>query len=144
MTAITGTRRGFKELVDGTIRVTVDIDPECRRTFLTSFSEIDMPIALAPLKPGHTSAEKPKLGPLALLAVQWCKDKQFQEWAEVADEAAAADWVKRKCIVSSRRQLDEILQAGTLFQIYVRGPYMHHLENTKNATSTQKTKEKTC
>lgn len=49
MLAIAGTRRSMKELVDGTLRVQIDIDPAYRDEFLKSFSKIDMPVALAPL-----------------------------------------------------------------------------------------------
>lgn len=49
MTAIAGTRRALKELADGTIRVQIDIDPRFRTEFFQLFSQIDMPVALAPL-----------------------------------------------------------------------------------------------
>lgn len=49
MSVISGTRRGMKELVDGTIRVQIDIDPIHRAEFFAAFSRIDMPVALAPL-----------------------------------------------------------------------------------------------
>jgi hypothetical protein len=49
VSAISGTRRSMKELVDGTLRVQIDIDPAFRDEFLRSFSKIDMPVALAPL-----------------------------------------------------------------------------------------------
>lgn len=48
-TAVAGTRRSMKELVDGTIRVQIDIDPPDRAAFLRLFPNIDMPVALAPL-----------------------------------------------------------------------------------------------
>jgi hypothetical protein len=41
----------MKELVDGTIRVQIDIDPPQRADFLRLFPSIDMPVALAPLVP---------------------------------------------------------------------------------------------
>lgn len=52
MGAVAGVRRTMKELVDGTIRVQVDIDPKYRGEFLKLFPSIDMPVALAPLIPG--------------------------------------------------------------------------------------------
>ena len=45
MDAITGTRRQMKEMADGTIRVTVDIDMQFKDVFLTNFP-IDTPIAI--------------------------------------------------------------------------------------------------
>ena len=52
MNAVSGTRRAIKELVDGTIRVQVDIDPRFRKVFFELFPDIDAPIALAPLSMG--------------------------------------------------------------------------------------------
>ena len=49
--AVSGTRRAIKELVDGTIRVMVDIDPRFRKQFFELFPEIDAAVALAPLSP---------------------------------------------------------------------------------------------
>ena len=49
-TALWGIRRTARELVDGTIRVQIDIDPKNRKTFNELLGEIDMPVALAPLK----------------------------------------------------------------------------------------------
>ena len=50
-TALWGIRRTARELVDGTIRVQIDIDPKNRKTFNELLGEIDMPVALAPLAP---------------------------------------------------------------------------------------------
>lgn len=47
--AVSGTRRAMRELVDGSIRVQIDIDPAFRDVFLRLFSKIDMPVAIAPL-----------------------------------------------------------------------------------------------
>ena len=66
--AISGTRRAMKELVDGTIRVQIDIDPPFRAAFLSMFPDIDMPIALAPLQIGLPPPKPPRdvvTGPLS-------------------------------------------------------------------------------
>lgn len=39
----------MKELVDGTIRVQIDIDPMYRELFFKLFGQIDMPVAIAPM-----------------------------------------------------------------------------------------------
>lgn len=62
--AISGTRRAIKELVDGTIRVQVDIDPDCRAAFFALFLEIDTRVALAPLR-SEAKSMPPKGGELA-------------------------------------------------------------------------------
>ncbi|MER2511148.1 MAG: hypothetical protein ABTQ25_01775 [Nitrosomonas ureae] len=48
--AVSGTRRSMKELVDGTIRVQIDIDPMYREVFFRLFGQIDMPVAIAPIQ----------------------------------------------------------------------------------------------
>lgn len=63
--AVCGVRRGARELVDGTIRVQIDIDPANRKAFFDLFAEIDMAVALAPLDlsavrpPSRTEQDKP-------------------------------------------------------------------------------------
>ena len=49
--AISATRRQARELVDGTIEIRIHIDPRFKGDFYRLFPDIDMPIALAPLKP---------------------------------------------------------------------------------------------
>lgn len=53
MSAISGIRRQAKELVDGTIRLTVDFEPSQRKLFWELLPEIDMPVGIAPLKPDY-------------------------------------------------------------------------------------------
>lgn len=50
--AIEGVRRQFKQLADGTLAVTIHIEPYRIEAFLSLFPEIDMPVALAPLRLG--------------------------------------------------------------------------------------------
>jgi hypothetical protein len=136
VTAVPGVRRTAKQLVDGTWRLTVDIEPRHGKDFLHLLGEVDMPVALAPLVPdyqregsspetsegGVAGATNPggnwkNLGPLAQSAVMICKDADFQRYAaemqgieddpEAVDlEALAARHVKEQCHVSSRKDLD--------------------------------------
>jgi hypothetical protein len=142
--AVIGTRRAIKELADGTIRCQVDIDPAHRKQFFDSFSEIDMPVALAPLNPAALSpapveppkpeSERLKPGPLCMLAVQWCKDRKFQLWLSDrwgdypggTDEQNTA--IRLKCVleIQSRRELDTNEQAANRFQTLIRLPYMKY------------------
>lgn len=57
ITAISGTRRQIRELVDGTIEVKLHIDPRFKAEFHRLFPEIDMPVALAPLQPDFESGQ---------------------------------------------------------------------------------------
>jgi len=101
MNAISGTRRAMKELVDGTIRVCIDISPVDSAAFHKLFPSIDMPVALAPLivgampeldPPKHGTVidvtgegDPSKIGPLCLLACKWCDDKEFLNYLLNAD-----------------------------------------------------------
>ena len=49
--AVAGVRRTARELVDGTIRVQIDIEPRHRKDFYELLGEIDTHVALAPLRP---------------------------------------------------------------------------------------------
>jgi hypothetical protein len=154
MSAVSGTRRAIKELVDGTIRVQIDIDPPFRKRFFELFPDIDMPIALAPLAPkAFTPAESDagheptKGGALAKLAGQLCADPAFREWLyprlPVAlgghtedfddpndfDEESAASAMRLICGVDSRALLDHNAAAAAEFHRHIRLPWREHQES---------------
>ena len=119
MNAISGTRRAMKELVDGTLRVQIDIEPRLKEFFYRLFPDIDMPVALAPLIPGYESMPREDrsawkdLGPLAQSAILVCREPSFQKFVEYvtgADAAISEDkaaiYLKDRCDVASRKDLD--------------------------------------
>lgn len=56
--AVVGTRRRIiKEMADGTLRVIIDIDPRFKADFHRLFPDVDLPVALAPLKPDFEYTE---------------------------------------------------------------------------------------
>jgi hypothetical protein len=139
-------------LVDGTIRVQIDIDPPHRAAFLAAFSDIDCGVALARLAPAVAAStlavgppvpaneDRAAAGPLCRLAAIWCKDIEFQDW--LADnygglfnagpdgedlEESAARAVRSLCGVTSRRELDVYLEAKAAFDLNVRWPFQEHL-----------------
>lgn len=130
--AISGTRRTFKELVDGTLRVQIDIDPEHRRDFLRLFPEIDTRVAIAPLV---AVPPPPKGGELAKLAGMFCGDPNFQLWIEErcddvpasaageGGEERAAAIVRHMCGVASRAELDSNPKAAIAFHEQIRKPW---------------------
>lgn len=46
---VSGVRRSFKEMADGSIRVQIDIDDKFKAEFMQHFGEIDVPVAIARL-----------------------------------------------------------------------------------------------
>jgi hypothetical protein len=133
MNAVSGTRRAFKELADGTIRVQVDVEPSQRAAFFALFGEIDMPIALAPLAADFDlqvveeepapEVEKPKGGELAKLAGILCADPRFQDWLSTPDEEGAARIVRARCCIESRAELDHNTKAAAIFHESFRKPW---------------------
>ncbi len=146
MTAIAGTRRSMKELVDGTIRVQIDIDPSFRQQFFEIFGQIDMPVALAPLKPDFEQQpeEKPKGMALAKLAGMFCKEPKFHEFIEPVYEEFLGDIgpdeyggdmaeYSRHCIcvicdIESRAELDHNPAAARIFHEKIRIPFNHYCQ----------------
>ncbi|HFD86880.1 MAG TPA: hypothetical protein ENJ35_04295 [Gammaproteobacteria bacterium] len=119
--AIAGTRKAFKELVDGTLRVQIDIEPRNKAQFHKLFPEIDMPIAIAPLKTGqpetkgswpgdilHTEGKAADqavelLGSFGDEARQLRQSSFFRRpevWAAIGTDAEFQEWCRhQKCIV---------------------------------------------
>ena len=140
MSAVSGTRRAFKELVDGTLRVQIDVDPECRRDFLRMFPDIDTRVAIAPLKAQAKAVtdDSVKGGELARLAGILCSDPDFQFWLEDVtpdeqlpaalggEEGAerAAVIVRHLCGVKSRAELDHNPAAAHVFHERIRKPWL--------------------
>lgn len=140
---ISGTRRAMKELVDGTLRVQIDIDPEFKDDFHRLFSEIDMAVALAPLRLARLAQEEEhrlsksevvgsspaagsnwkNLGPLAQSAILVCKETRFQQFVAeridnhsgfvMATEDECATYIKEECGVTTRKDLDAMDGART-------------------------------
>lgn len=134
-TAISATRRQYKEMADGTLRVQIDIDPQFKQRFLELFGQIDMPVALAPLKADFEKPkEKPKGGPLSQEAAKMCDRETFQQfllekydhqwgwWMQSLKSPVdiAAACVRNICAVESRADLDHNREAANRFRDLMR------------------------
>lgn len=105
MSAISGTRRQIKEMADGTIRLSVDIDPRFNAEFHRLFPTIDMPVALAPLvnnfesqPEAHNSAQeddKTKEPPGYTHYKEVTKQLDVRPFAEQARELKLSDFFRR-------------------------------------------------
>lgn len=139
--AVIGTRRTMKELVDGTIRVQIDIDPQCREDFLRNFAMIDAPVALVRVIPGKAPMEpvEAKGGALAKLAGMWCESEDFRAWfwsqqwrsrygplisGVTCDADETAQALRLICGIESRADLDHNDVAADIFNRYIRLPWM--------------------
>ena len=122
---------GIKTMADGTLRVTVDIEPSNAQAAFALFGSPGTPMALAALKVGHAipkepdasttpgSGPPPKGGTLAQSAGIICNDHAFQMFA--ASKGAqrnadgAADLIRGACGIKSRAELDHDHAAATRF-----------------------------
>ena len=147
MSAIESSTVGMKTMADGTLRLTLDIEPRFAKAAFGLFGAPGTPCAIAALRigtPAPAEPEKPKGGPLARLAGQWCNDPKFQAWIEgqyntwlggIGPETefeATPDCAKwclcSICEITSRAELDHNQLAASAFEVRIRKPYMAHLE----------------
>lgn len=141
MSVIAGTSVSVKTMADGTLRLTIDIEPTDAQAAFALFGAPGRSVALAALVDGHAAikepdpaAEKPKGGALAKLSGIWCGDGHFQAWlwirfpkyGDISNATQAADVVRIVCGVDSRAELDSNKLAAAIFEERIRRPYMRH------------------
>lgn len=142
MSAIEASSGTYRSRVDGTIVLSVEIEPRNAAAALALFGMPGTPLAIAALQVGYAAAstnkesltvEKPKGGPLAKLAGIWCHDPEFWKWLETDPDNAchsaqgAAHCLYAICGIESRVELDNDPAAAERFHRLIRGPYSRHL-----------------
>jgi hypothetical protein len=137
---ISGSSVRVQTMADATLRLTIDIEPNDAQKAFALFGRPGSSVALAALVPGYAAKsdapvepEKPKGGPLAKLAGQWCKDHRFQEWASQQEMYSTIDggtpeeiarlFICETCDVESRADLDHYQFNANLFHERVREPF---------------------
>lgn len=135
-------------LADGTLRLTVDVEPRHARDAFALFGAPGVPMALAALKTAQESEpeaapEKPKGGVWA----QWCgkrcaevsfrawlREKYPNKWEHFAigggkhETEIAADVLRMVCQIESRTELDNDDEAKARFDRLIRGPWQKHYQ----------------
>lgn len=122
---VMGVRRPAKEMPDGTLRVTVDIDPAFRNTFFQNFRVVGEPIALVAIRTEAANPTTRKGGRLTKLAGEMCRHYGFRLFVSdqrgqgmtPADEDLSAMWLRKYCGVNSRRDLDYEPEAAERFRL---------------------------
>lgn len=149
-----------KTMADGSLRIEVEVEPRDAQQAFAMFGRPGAPMALAALVQGYAAKpdtepspepEKPKGGPLARLAGQWCQMPEFHRWIGIKHSDAlnhvivletgvidfkdpetkadlAAKVVRHVCMVDSRAKLDSDPDARRLFNEYFREPFSAWLE----------------
>lgn len=135
------TKRSFSTVGREALQLTLDIDADSRTAFLKHFYDFDAEIVLAPLRcadalndrrKAAAQTQRRRLGALEALARSWPREARFREWLahEVGrdmDEGAAVAWIKDRCGVSKRSEIDLVPEARRCFDQEFRVPYREHL-----------------
>lgn len=109
VSVISATRRAYKELVDGTLRVQFDVDPKFKNDFLKLFPEIDMGAAIAPLI-GYSGQAAPakNYGQFAKALYQSIFCTQVEVWRQLGSDKEYRHWIQdQNCIVCGTRDYVE-------------------------------------
>lgn len=129
---ITASTVKVSTMADDTLRLVIDIEPMHAQEAFALFGQRGSPVVIARLtNEAATQArredEKPKGGPLARLAGQWCADPQFQYWIGAEGAEDAAERVRMQCGIKSRAELDHNSDAASRFDWMIRKPFMQHM-----------------
>lgn len=84
----------------------------------------------------YPKTEHKPVGPLCMLAVQWCKDERFWEWlnqldgvnGDISSEEEAKDIILVYLDIDSRKQIDDNGPIAEEFHETFRKPFMAWLE----------------
>ena len=145
MSAIEAVTAGIKDLADGTLRVSFDIEPRYAQEAYALFGSRGSSVAIAALTQQATTAlaqaevvqKAPPLTGLALLAVQWCKEPKFWQWLNgmkygdlyIKNDKDAKNYICVICNIQSRVELNSDKSAADKFNRFIREPYMEWLKN---------------
>lgn len=139
ISAIMGTTRTVRTLVDGSMVIQIEVDPRHARDAFMLLGTPGTPVALARITPEAATAESrrdqaPKGGAICKLAGMWCNDPEFHafltstmKWAKSYSEPVtaevAANIVRETCGVASRAELDHDDAAAQRFHDNFRIPF---------------------
>ncbi len=131
MTAIAASSVAIRSLADGTLRATIDFEPRDAAAAFALLGAPGQPLAVTALKTPAQRAAKPAGGALAKLAGQWCIDATFRAWCGVETADEAAEFIRRKCVIESRAELDSSPSAAEVFHRNIRAPFSRYLQELK-------------
>ena len=145
MSAIEAASVGVRTMADGTLRLSVDIEPRHAQAAFKLFGAPGTPVALAALKTKAQQEDKPKGGALSQWVAMRCAEGDFRlwlsetyatEWRDTPTHAGplsgrwpnsaehAANVVRKLCGVTSRAEIDNDAEARERFERVIRAPWM--------------------
>jgi hypothetical protein len=124
-------------MADGTLRVTLDVEPAHAQAAFALFGRPGQPAALAALKTAAQAqaAERAKGGNASKWLGMRCAEPAFQDWLEAtfpnqrgagvgeAPPGRAASIVRAVCCVNSRAEIDNNKEALQRFDRLIRQPW---------------------
>jgi hypothetical protein len=143
MSIIEGASVSVKTMSDGTLRLSIDIEPRNAQAAFALFGAPGRAVALAALVDGagavrEPEPEKPKGGEWAKLAGMWCDDLDFWAFCNSIDHEDvewttrkredAADVIRAICQINSRAELDHDPIALEAFNEHIRHPFMKYMQ----------------
>ncbi|PZQ77981.1 MAG: hypothetical protein DI563_02005 [Variovorax paradoxus] len=128
-------------MADGTLRLSIDIEPRNAQAAFALFGAPGRAVALAALKDGAGAVKEPepgapKGGEWAKLAGMWCADPDFWLFLNmnfpndtpVQSVNDAAMSIRVYCGIESRAELDHNPDALHLFNQHIRFPFMKWMQ----------------
>ena len=147
MSVIEGSSVSVKTMSDGTLRLSIDIEPRNAQAAFALFGAPGRAVALAALMDGHARASDTSLEPVAetpkqehkggewaKLAGMWCADPDFWAWLNetfnlyVQIPMQAANVLRDRCEIESRAELDNDPEALKRFNERIRHPFMKYMQ----------------
>jgi hypothetical protein len=129
---IEATSGTYRSRVDGTLVLSVEVEPRNAAAALALFAMPGTPLVVGRLV---TEAEQPQMrgGPIAQWLGMRCKERAFQEWLDCESEQDARDAVCDQCGVGSRAEIDHFDTARELFEERIRKPWIEYVRETTRA-----------
>lgn len=127
-------------MADGTLRLSVDIEPRHSRDAYTLFMPPGVALAIARLQaaPVETAPEPPKGGELSKWVAMRAGDPEFQAFiasqarALLSKSAINAALVRALCEVTSRAEIDNDPAARERFNERIRGPWVKRTQTEES------------
>ncbi len=151
--AVMASTTTVRTMADGSLRISLDIEPRHARDAFNLFGAPGTPVALARMTPEAATAEARKEfqqpaaptvkgGALCKLAAIWCNDPEFHafltatmRWAagysEPVTPEVAARIIRETCGVESRAELDHNLDAEAIFHRDFRLPFQRWTQGVR-------------
>lgn len=148
--AVMASTTTVRTMADGSLRISLDIEPRHARDAFNLFGAPGTPVALARITAEAATAEarkefepeRPKGGQLCRLAAMWSQEDEFHafltatmKWAKAYSEpitsVVAANIIRETCGVTSRADLDHDERAALIFHRDFRLPYQRWLQGAR-------------